>query len=163
MALPFDKQPKPDGVTGRKKEEWPPLPGPNGIPQYRIDAVYAWLATRRNLRRPPHIAAPLLALVCWLYEHEYHLPSRERLAIWITGDDSRSDNGRLKKAGSIDASLATALGEGEVTEEMRVEMGRVAGRASARRFRYIIPSKELLDVYTAPRTRATSERTRERA
>lgn len=155
-ALPFDRQPKPHGVTGREKEEWPPLPAK--IAQYRIDNVIEWLYEHRNIRRPPGIAGPLLALICWLHEHEYPLPSRERLAIWITdetGPDayftSKDGQKKHKKAGSIDAALSTALGEDEVRETIRVVPGRIENRSSARRFRYILPSKQLLAAYNARR------------
>lgn len=149
---------KPDGVTGRVKEDWPPLP--QAIAQFRIDAITEWMATHRNFRRPPDIAAPLLALVCWLYDRPepYPLPSRERLAVWITGDDSRDDKGRLRKAGSVDAALTTALGEGEVREELRTVLGRVSGRTSARRYRYITPARQLLEAYNAPRRASYNKR-----
>jgi hypothetical protein len=161
MSLAINRQPKPDGVTGRKKEEWPPLPREGEIAQYKIENVYKFLHERRNYRRPPDIAAPLLALVCWLYDRPtpYPFPSRERVAIWITGDESRDANNRLRKAGSVDTALTTALGLDEVREQTRVEPGRVAKHASARRYRFIIPSKELLAAYHGDRA-TTSERAR---
>lgn len=157
-ALVYDRQPKPHGVTGRQKEAWPPLPprpGQHGsIAQYKIDAVRDWMHQHRNIRRPPDIAAPLLALICWLYDREegYPLPTRERLAVWVTGNDERAANGRMKAAGSIDAALTTALGMDEIREEVRTVQGRVEGRASARRLRYIIPSDDLWGAYQAPRS-----------
>jgi hypothetical protein len=120
---------------GRLKVEWPPVPD---VPAYRVAAVEAWLGAHRNVRRPLTVASPLLAVICALFEKQHPLPTRRALSEALECNIF-----------SIDGAISTALGEGEITEEYRYEPGNVAAHASIRRRRYILPSQELYDVYSA--------------
>jgi hypothetical protein len=120
---------------GRLKVEWPPVPD---VPAYRLRAVETWLADHRNVRRPLTVTAPLLAVICALYEKQHPMPTRRALAEKFECNIF-----------SIDGAISTALGEGEITEEYRQEPGNVAVRSSIRRRRFLLPSKQLYDVYSA--------------
>lgn len=127
--------PDPMGQGGRTKVEWPPIPD---VPAYRLRAVEAWLETRRNVRRPLTVASPLLAIICALFEKQQPLPTRRALS------ESLQCN-----IFSIDGAISTALGAGEITEEYRYTLGEVRVRASIRRRRYLLPSQELYEAYSA--------------
>lgn len=127
---------------GRIVETWPPLPTKREVPNYRIHAIERFVLESRGLgARSLPTAAPLLALICWLYDHGLPMPTRERAAEWV-GTTSKD---------SIDVAISTALGEFELREEYQTFRGQVDGRRSATRRRYLIPSEELFAVYQSAR------------
>ena len=125
---PHPRYVKPD-ENGRKPETWPPIPFDNGrkIPAYLEAAFEEWLMAARGSIRGLPVAAPLLVLICALYEKGYHLPTRQRLADALG-----------TKTPSIDAALSTALGREEIFEEYKTEEGAVTKRYSIRRHRHIV-------------------------
>lgn len=134
IASANKKLPRP-GREGRKKETWPPIEVPNG---YIIGKIQEWMAEHRESRRPLTVAGPLLALVCWLYEHNYPFPTRGRVAEAIGPTCTRD---------SVDSAVSTSIGYGEITELHRTEPGEVKGRLSIARRRYLIPSRALQMAY----------------
>lgn len=102
--------------TGRGKEEWPPVPS---VRQYQIEAVAVWANMHRENRRPLTVAAPLLAIVCALYDKGHPLPVARRLADAIG----------CSKDG-IDAAISMALAYDEVSERYEVIDGGVRDRKS---------------------------------
>jgi hypothetical protein len=118
---------------GRDPETWPPVPEP---PAYVVVAIEEWLRAKRNSRRPLTVAAPLLAIFCMLHERKHPVPTRARLASALgTSEDT------------VDAARSTALGAGEIKEIQETYAGQVARRFSIRRRRFVIPSRELFDLY----------------
>jgi hypothetical protein len=107
------------------------------IPAHRIRAIEEWLADHRNVLDP--LAAPLLGIICALYEQQRSLPTRRALAE-VLGCNIFS----------IDGAISKAFAEDEISEEHHRRWGSEA--TSIRRGRYLLPSQQLYDAYgAAPR------------
>lgn len=123
----------------------PTLPA---VPGYKIQAVADWLATHRDVHRPLNVAAPLLALVCALYDNQEYMPTRRRLAAWLR------DNGHAEwnspTPNSVDKAIQAAIALDEIELRYAIEPGnsKEMGDRGIIRRRYLVPSKQLSDAYT---------------
>jgi hypothetical protein len=86
-------------------------------------------------RRPPVVAAPLLALIVELYRKGLPFPTRQEAAELVGG----TKNG-------IDSALSTAMSRGLISCQLRQAPGHVARRESVIHHRYYIPNADLLAV-----------------
>ena len=113
------------------------------VPQYRVEAVNAFLMQKFELKRPAQVTGQLLALIIELDKEERLFPRRKELAAaFESGDGGR----RGCSVYSLDAALRVALARGLIEEETVVveSTERGTGMGVHHRRRYV-PTKELLD------------------
>lgn len=108
-------------------------------------AIEGWLVQRYGMRRPPVVAARLLAMICDLHAIQAPFPQRA-YACTVIGSSIYG----------VDVALNTALTRGDVTLESRLAPGHITARESVLRHRHYTPSAELqaLAKAYAPRKRA---------
>jgi len=114
---------------------WPPLPK---LSRTSVSAIEDYLTRKYNSKRPPEVAAKVLALVVELHERGEPFPMREHVA---------SDLGCSKWG--VDAVLNTAMARELIKIEIGVEDSlKISYRPAVTQDRYYIPSSELLMVAT---------------
>lgn len=118
----------------------PALPKPD---QAVVDAIEKHLLTSYDMKRPPLIAAAVLAMIVDLSRLGQAFPEREYLAKFLN----------CSKFG-IDAAISTALARREITMTIGIEPGKIAARDSVVKYRYFHPSEELVSVARRARRRA---------
>jgi hypothetical protein len=115
---------------GRKPDRTPLPP----INQRLADAIQQYLMTHYDMKRPPEVAAQVLALVIECHNRQQPFPKRLRVAekLGLTGPFG------------IDSALNTALARDLINEEWYIDTGEVHNRKSVVRHRHYVPSAELL-------------------
>ena len=113
------------------------------VPQYRVDAVNAFLMNKYELKRPAQVTGQLLALVIELDKEKRLFPRRKELAAAF---ESGEGGKRGCSVYSLDAALRVALARGLLTEETVVveSTSRGTGVGISHRRRYV-PTTELLE------------------
>lgn len=104
------------------------------------DAIEAWMIGRYAMRRPPAVAARVLAMICDLHAAQAPFPQRTHVA-HVAGCTIFG----------VDVALNTALTRGDITLESRLAPGFIAARESVRRHRHYVPCHELLSLAQVPR------------
>lgn len=133
MALNLVPSRMPDPAPlSRPKDVGAPLPV---VPRKLVNAVLDWLRTHHFSRRPPEVAAGVLALAIVLHRSERPFPHRALVAEWLNAT-----------VFGIDHALNVALTRGCLRMESRIAQGNVQARESVVRQRYYIPCEELLDL-----------------
>lgn len=109
----------------------PPLPP---VPQKLIDDVQEWLMTTYEMKRPPTVAAAVLAFVMILHARGEPFPMREDVAYHLGCT-----------AWGIDAALSLALAREVLTIRIETEESTaIEQRRGVIRYRHYIPSDEML-------------------
>lgn len=103
--------------------------------------IETFLMQTYDMKRPPVVAAALLALILKLHETRAPFPPRrtvsDRIGCSIFG---------------VDAALSVALSRGLIRQTTATENGRVSARDSIVRVRFYVPTQRLL--FAAAATRA---------
>ena len=105
------------------------------VSPFVVDAIIEMLKADNGNLRPADKAAHMLALIVELHKQHKPFPPRKDVAAAIKGSIA-----------AVDAALNSRLAEGYITLAVDTEPGNVQRRNSVIRRRFIIPSKDLLDV-----------------
>jgi hypothetical protein len=107
------------------------------VPEPAVGSVLEYITTTYQMKRPPLMAARVLAYICEFYGRDYRFPSRELLAKHLGSSKF-----------TIDAVLQAYLSRGELTQRWEVlPSDELQGRDSVVRHRYYDPSEALMDAY----------------
>lgn len=141
-------RPKKKLRAGKKKVKKPVVerihPPMRPVPQQLIDELQSWLMETYAMKRPPVVAAGVLAFILVLHEKGEAFPMREDVA-WHLGCT----------AWGIDAALSLALAREMLTIEIEtIESTAIEQRRGVNRYRHYVPSAELLHRFSIhPRRR----------
>lgn len=129
MTVANDAKPSSTKITNDR--DWPPLPK---LSRTSVMAIEDYLTKQFNSKRPPEVAAKVLALVVELWERDEPFPMRAHVA---------HDLGCSKWG--VDAVLNTALERELITIRIGTETStKTVHRPACVQDRYFTPSDELI-------------------
>ena len=118
-----------DGMTGA---QWPP------VPEHVVDGLVDLLYTLdEKVCRPPRQAAKVLAFVVQLHLAKQPFPTRKAAAQHLG-----------VSIPTVDAVISAQVAKGELTIEHKYIEGNVKQRMGSIKQKYVIPSQELIDVFS---------------